>query len=414
MKQTFAQRGRSGLHILKLTLQHFLRDNCREHAAALTFTTLFAVVPMLTVIFTALAAVPSLHHVSGDIQQFIFDNLVPSTGETVQGYLTDFSRQASQLTVVGIGMLFVTAILMLVTIERAFNEIWQVRAPRQGMISFLRYWAVLSLGPFLLGAGFLLSSYLMSLRVLSDTANLVGTVMPGLGVIPFLFTALGFTLLYTTVPNCRVPLRAGLISGVVAAALFELSKRGFGIFVANFGSYQLIYGAFAAFPVFLLWIYLSWLIILFGVELSRGLVLQERVEAGQRHPVLTLLSLLALLQQRHARGEGVREVEAMRVVGRQHQADWSEVSGLLYDLRLIRTTRDGELVLARDLAHLDFLTLYRQLPWPLPTPADVDAYPQEPWLTGLRAQLAVIERGMAERLDIPLGSLLRPAEERPA
>lgn len=411
MKQTFAQRGRSGMHILKLTLRHFLQDNCREHAAALTFTTLFAVVPMLTVVFTALAAVPSLHHVSGDIQQFIFDNLVPSTGETVQHYLADFSRQASQLTVVGIGMLFVTAIMMLVTIERAFNEIWQVRAPRQGMVSFLRYWAVLSLGPFLLGAGFLLSSYLMSLRVLSDTADLVGTVVPGLGVIPFLFTALGFTLLYTTVPNCRVPLRAGLISGVVAAALFELAKRGFGIFVANFGSYQLIYGAFAAFPVFLLWIYLSWLIILFGVELSRGLVLQERVEAGQRHPVLTLLSLLALLQRRHAIGEGVREVEAMRVVGRQHQADWSEVSGLLYDLRLIRTTRDGELVLARDLAHLDLLSLYRQLPWPLPTPADLDAYPQEPWLTGLRAQLAVIERGMAERLDIPLGSLLRPAED---
>ncbi|MEL0028695.1 MAG: YihY family inner membrane protein, partial [Perlucidibaca sp.] len=118
-----------------------MRDNCRQHAAALTYTTLFAVVPMMTVLFTALAAVPTLKHVSGDIQHFIFSNLVPSTGETVQAYLAEFAHQASQLTIVGVIMLFVTAIMMLATIERAFNEIWQVRAPRQGMVSFLRYWA---------------------------------------------------------------------------------------------------------------------------------------------------------------------------------------------------------------------------------------------------------------------------------
>lgn len=407
MKQPMIQRLRAGGHILHMTVRHFLRDNCRQHAAALTFTTLFAVVPMMTVVFTALAAVPSLKHVSGDVQQFIFENLVPSTGETVQAYLAEFSHQASQLTIVGVGMLFVTAIMMLVTVERAFNDIWQVRAPRQGMISFLRYWAVLSLGPFLLGAGFLLSSYLMSLRVLSDTADLVRHVVPGLGLIPLLFTTLGFTLLYTTVPNCRVPFRAGLISGIVAAALFELAKRGFGLFITSFSSYELVYGAFAAFPVFLLWIYLSWMIILFGVELSRGLVLQERIEAGHRHPVLTLLSLLALLQRRHAVGEGVREVEAMRVVGRQHEADWAEVSNLLYTLRLIRTTRDGELVLARDLSQMDFLSLYRQLPWPLPTRADIAAYPAEPWLQPLSGLLTDVEGRMDDQLKRSLDELLR-------
>jgi len=409
--QPVIQRLRSGAHILRLTLQHFLRDDCRQHAAALTYTTLFAVVPMMTVVFTALAAVPSLKHVSGDIQRFIFSNLVPSTGETVQAHLAEFAHQASQLTIVGIIMLFVTAILMLSTIERAFNDIWQVRAPRQGMISFLRYWAVLSLGPFLLGAGFLLSSYLMSLRILSDTADFVSHVIPGLGLVPLFFTALGFTLLYTTVPNCRVPLRAGLISGFVAAALFELAKRCFGLFVTSFSSYELVYGAFAAFPVFLLWIYLSWMIILFGVELSRGIVLQERVEAGQRHPVLTLLSLLALLQRRHEAGEGVREVEAMRVVGRQHEADWGEMSKLLYRLRLIRTTREGDLVLARDLSQMDFLGLYRQLPWPLPTQADIDGYPAEPWLDGLRADLGAVERDMKTHLNQPLDRLLRAGVE---
>lgn len=413
MKQSINQRLRISWRVLYLTVQHFLQDNCRQHAAALTFTTLFAVVPMMTVVFTALAAVPSLKHVSGDIQSFIFKNLVPSTGETVQAYLAEFAHQASQLTIVGVAILFVTAIMMLVTIERAFNDIWQVRAPRQGMISFLRYWAVLSLGPFLLGAGFLLSSYLMSLRVLSDTANLLYTVAPGLGLVPFLFTALGFTLLYTTVPNCRVPVKAGIISGIVAAALFELAKRGFGMFITSFSSYELVYGAFAAFPVFLLWIYLSWMIILFGVELSRGLVLQERVEAGHRHPVLTLLSLLAFLQRRHAVGEAVREVDAMRVVGRQQEADWAEFSRLLYSLRLIRTTREGELVLARDLSQLDFLALYRQLPWPLPTQADIAAYPAEPWLPGLTELLAEVEANMEAHLRQPLDGLLRVADAEP-
>ena len=140
-------------HALRTSVRHFLNDNCRQHAAALTFTTLFAVVPLLTVIFTLLAAIPSLKPISEDIRQFIFSNLVPSSGAQLQTYLGEFSQQASQLTVVGIGILFVTALMMLVTIERAFNEIWQVRAPRQGLISFLRYWAVLSLGPFLLDVG---------------------------------------------------------------------------------------------------------------------------------------------------------------------------------------------------------------------------------------------------------------------
>lgn len=409
MKRSFGQRLQAGTHVLRLTMRHFLQDDCRQHAAALTFTTLFAVVPMMTVIFTALASFPSLKHVSGDIQAFLFENLVPSSGATVQAHLAEFAQQASQLTIAGIIILMVTAIMMLVTIERAFNQIWQVRAARAGTASFLRYWAVLSLGPLLLGAGFILSSYLMSLRVFSDTANLVGTVAPGLALVPFLFTALGFTLLYTTVPNCRVPFRAGLLSGLVAAALFELAKRGFGMFVTSFSSYELVYGAFAAFPVFLLWIYLSWMIILFGVELSRGLVLQERVEAGHRHPVLTLLSLLAFLQRRHIDGEGIREVDAMRVVGRQQEADWAEFSRLLYRLRLIRTTREGELVLARDLSQLDFLTLYRQLPWPLPTAADMAAYPPESWLAGLQALLAPLEQGMDDTLKRPLSQLLASA-----
>lgn len=400
------QRLKQMASILRSTFEHFLQDDCRRHAAALTFTTLFAVVPMMTVVFTALAAIPSLQHVSGDIQGFIFDNLVPTSGAVVRDQLTSFSQQAGQLTIVGIIMLFVTAVMMLVTIEKAFNEIWQVQSARNGLVAFLRYWAVLSLGPFLLGAGFILSSYLMSLKVFSDTAGVVSTVLPGVGLIPVLFTTLGFTLLYTTVPNCRVPWRAGIISGFAAAVLFELAKKGFGFFITSFSSYQLVYGAFAAFPVFLLWIYISWMIILYGVELSRGVALQETFSEGQRHPVLTMLSVLALLHGRHRNGEGVKEVEVMRVVGRQHQADWSSFAKLLDQHKLARTTREGDLVLARDLSDINLLDLLKQLPWQMPLAADFASYPSEPWLANVQAIIAPVEKTMDESLTRSLGQLL--------
>ena len=394
MKRSASQQLSTIGHLLRSTGQHFLRDNCRGHAAALTFTTLFAVVPMMTVVFTALAAVPSLKPVSAEIQQFIFSNLVPSTGEAVQQHLTEFAQQASQLTLVGIGMLFLTAIMMLVTIERAFNEIWQVRAPKQGLISFLRYWAVLSLGPFLLGAGFALSSYLMSLRVLSDTVDMVGTVLPGVGLIPLLFTALGFTLLYMAVPNCRVPWRAGLISGFVAACLFELAKRGFGVFVTSFSSYELVYGAFAAFPVFLLWVYLSWLIILFGVELSRSLVLHDVEARPLQHPMLALMTLLQSLQSRHAEGLGVSETEIMRILQRSSQWGWSQWQEWLYAQRYLVRSADGDFRLARDLNQVDMAQLLPSLPWSLPLADDVlpnDALDRsQPWRAALRHWLTPI------------------------
>ena len=133
--------------------KRFVENRGAGNAAALTYTTLFAVVPMMTVTFAMLSAIPAFKGVGEDIQGFIFNNFVPSTGETVQEYLREFTTQARQLTWFGVGLLAVTAFLMLVTIEKTFNVIWRVRQPRRGMSSFLLYWAILSLGPLLLGAG---------------------------------------------------------------------------------------------------------------------------------------------------------------------------------------------------------------------------------------------------------------------
>ena len=149
-----------------------------------------------------------------------------------------------------------TTLMMLLTIEKAFNVIWRVRQPRRGISSFLLYWAILSLGPLLLGAGFAMSTYITSLSLISGPHALIGarTVLKAM---PLLLSVAAFTLIYAAVPNTRVPLRHALVGGTFTAVLFETAKQLFGLYVSYFPSYQLIYGAFAAVPLFLLWVYLS-------------------------------------------------------------------------------------------------------------------------------------------------------------
>jgi membrane protein len=387
--------------------RHFMHDRCRQHAMELTYTTLFAVVPMMTVTFAILSAVPSLQHISAEIQSFIFKHFIPSTGQVVQEHLADFSRQAGHLTLAGSAMLFVTALMMLFTIEKAFNEIWKVREPRRGVVSFLRYWAVLSLGPLLLGLGFALSSYMMSLQLFSSAAHLVNSMLPGMRLLTWGLTSLGFTLMYVAVPNCRVPLRAAFIGGLFAAFLFEAGKTAFAIFISHFSSYTLVYGAFAVFPVFLLWIYLSWSIILLGVQVSRALTLRRGNVERNRHPVLALMDVLHLFWVRQQRGNTVSDIDVMTVLGEQEEDEWFDFARLLEQQRLIRRTDTGTYVLARDLDAVDFIDFYRQLPWPLPTPDDLDTLQAgEKWAEALRPALGDVHTHLTQALRIPLSTIV--------
>ena len=226
----------------------FREHNGVSSAAALTYTTLFAVVPLMTVTFSVLSAIPFFHGMGGQIQTFIFSNFVPSTGATVQEYLQGFSIQARHLTWVGILALAVTAYLMLLNIEQAFNVIWHVRHSRRGVSSFLLYWAILSLGPLLLGAGFAISTYVASFTLLSGPHPLPGAATL-LRVLPLVCSIAAFTLIYATVPNTRVPMKHALAGGVFAAVLFEAAKQLFSIYVGLFPSYELIYGSATVFAV---------------------------------------------------------------------------------------------------------------------------------------------------------------------
>ena len=149
--------------------KHFIANKGVRNAAALTYTTLFAVVPLMTVTYAMLAAIPSMQGAGDGLQAWVFDNFVPTTGEVVQDYLSGFAAQAKSLTGVGIAMLILTSIMMMKTIENAFNFIWRVNEPRKGLSSFLLYWAVLSLGPILIGLGLVLTSYITSLSLISSS-----------------------------------------------------------------------------------------------------------------------------------------------------------------------------------------------------------------------------------------------------
>lgn len=394
----------------RFLVQRFLVDRGPQSAAALTYTTLFAVVPMMTVTFAMLSAIPAFQGVGEQIQMYIFSNFIPSTGATIQEYLVAFTNQARQLTWFGVGFLMATALMMMLTIEKAFNLIWRVRQPRRGMSSFLLYWAILSLGPLLLGAGFAMSTYIASLSLLSGPYALLGAGTM-LKLMPLLLSVAAFTLIYAAVPNTRVPLRHALAGGLFTAVLFEAAKQVFGLYVSYFPSYQLIYGAFAAVPLFLLWIYLSWMIVLFGAELVCGLSSSQQWRRQPAPRLLVMLALLRIFYQHQQKGRAVRLVDAHRNGWMLPEDEWDEILEFFERERLVCRTGASGWVMSRDLHHYSFDQLLRRNPWPL---SDLQMLPEqvdEPWYPALRQAMASLQN---ERSKLFGGSVADWLQAEPA
>ncbi len=224
--------------------------------------------PLVAVVFGSLSMFPVFGGWAEALQEFIYRNFVPAAGDVIFAHLERFAGSAGELTAVGLAALVVSALLLLATIEEAFNDVWHVHKGRSLSQRVLAYWTVLTLGPLLMGASLSVTSYLFSFSLAPDQMMLAKAQSMFLRLLPFVFEVLAFTLLYLVVPNRSVRPRVALLGGVVAALLFEATKRGFALFVLNYTSYQIIYGALAAIPIFLIWIYLSWLVILVGAEFA--------------------------------------------------------------------------------------------------------------------------------------------------
>ncbi|WP_432473125.1 virulence factor BrkB family protein [Amphritea sp. HPY] len=385
--------------------RQFINNKGVLNASALTYTTLFAVVPLMTVSYAMLAAIPSFQGAGGQLQGWIFENFVPATGAVVQDYLSDFAAQARKLTAVGLVFLFVTSIMMMKNIEGAFNRVWRVSEPRKGLSSFLLYWAILSLGPILIGIGLLVTSYIASLSLVTSATELVGKGRM-LSVLPMLMSAAAFTLLYAAVPNCRVPFKSALIGGLVVAILFETAKRGFALFVTQFPSYELIYGAFAAVPLFLAWIFISWTIILLGAELTRALTVYRERQTGRTNSHMhTLVAILYRLWQAQQQGETLDDKRLLREVEGLDQSGWDQYVQLLMQPSIVRRTDQGEYLLARDLGAFTLEQLNAELPWPLPEAGGVDSI--TPWQRELNSRLQQVSVSRRSALEMTLENLFQ-------
>ncbi len=246
------------------------KEQLQVVAGYLSYVSLMSLVPMMVVALSVATAFPIFADIHHSVEQFVYNNFVPTASDVVQQYLSSFVDNASKMSAVAISFLFVAALLLISSIDKTFNNIWQVTKKRRLITSFSMYWMILTLGPILVGASIAISSYIVSLVSLGvdDSFGITNTFFR---MIPLLSSMAAFILLYMLVPNKAVPFKYAFSGALVAAILFEFAKKIFAVYLTAFPSYQAIYGALAIVPILFLWVYLSWLIVLGGAVITVSL-----------------------------------------------------------------------------------------------------------------------------------------------
>ena len=275
--QKTTELGLAFSHYLMARMKH---DRVNVNAGYLAYITLLSIVPMLAVLLSILSSFSVFADVGVVIQKFIINNFVPASGDAVHNALQEFVANTGKMTAVGSGFLFIAAMMLISNIDKNLNYIWRVKAKRRPVHSFSMYWMVLTLGPILVGASIAATSYVTSLTLLQNetVSGLYNFVIRKLPLILSFFTFFG---LYLLVPNKKVNFSHAAAGSLVAALLFELSKKGFAAYITQFPSYQLIYGALAAIPILFVWVYLCWLIVLVGAEVTAALGEREQWSEAQ-------------------------------------------------------------------------------------------------------------------------------------
>jgi membrane protein len=254
------------LHYIHYLVKRVNHDRLTVNAGYMAYITLLSLVPLTTVLLTALSRIPTFAGAGDQIQDFIFRNFVPAAGEAVQSMFTVFIANTTKMTTIGLAFLFVAALLLISSIDSNLNYIWRSKKKRARVYSFSLYWTVLTLGPIFVGASIVVSSYITGLRIISDDA-----INFFYQALPILFSFSAFFGLYMFVPNLKVRVTHALTGALIAGILFEVSKKGFAIYITQFPTYELIYGALSAVPILFVWVYLCWFIVLVGAEITASL-----------------------------------------------------------------------------------------------------------------------------------------------
>jgi membrane protein len=360
----------------RYVFRRFFRDGCFAASGALSYATLVSLVPLGVIALSALSAIPILSAVRDKLFAALFRYFVPAVGEQAAAWVHTFTESAMQSTAIGIAGIAATGVLLLVTVEDQLNLIWRVSASRPWVQRVLAYWTLITLGPVLLGVSMSLSTYfeLMAQHggLGQRAAELIisSSTFHGLArATPPLLEFAAFTLLYCVIPNCAVRWRDGARGALIATVAIEILKVGFSIYIGAVSYYRTVYGTLATIPIFLLWMYISWMAVLLGAVVAAALPnwrIDERVgdlPAGGVRLGFSLALIAALARaQRHGETRSTPALAAdfgiATTVIDEHMKPLAEAG-------FVAQTQSGSWVLAWDPASATLRDLYEALRLPL-------------------------------------------------
>ena len=386
-------------------LKHFSEDRCFDEAASLGYTSLLALVPLLAVIFGIVSAFPVFSEWSEQLQGFIVVNLLPSASSQVGEYLNTFLDSASGLTLPGTVFLIITALLLMFRIEQAFNRVWRVDRARTVTNRIVMYWAVLTLGPLLIGA-----AIAMSVKNIFGTWSLDGVIAPAWhqgGI--FFLSWMVFTLIFVLVPNRRVPFRDALIGALLSALLFELAKTGFVAFISN-ANYTVIYGALATIPIFLMWLYMIWIVALLGASLAASLTTFADSERAQgewpaRLDFQLAYRIVGHLWRAQRNGENLSDVQLLGLEPSNNERHLQHLLHQLEEANIAARDEEGDWRLSRDLEDLTLAKLYCSGSFHLPMPR-LEAVPIDTsWDHAFAGVMQEVQEQGLTRMERPLRAM---------
>ncbi len=394
-------RARAGT-FARFMAKRFLDDRLFQAAAALAYTTVFALVPLAMVVFGVLSVFPVFERWSTELSTYIFSNFVPAAASAVEAKITEFSQAAKGLTAAGVVALLISLLITLNSVEATFNRIWRVPSARPQLGRFLIYWTVLTLGAIVAAASLAMSAQFFALPIFETTQGRVLQHL-ALGVAPVIIEFAAITTIYRVVPHRTVKLRHAMAGALLATLLLELIKWGLGLYFASFQSYQRIYGAIAAAPILLLWIYLCWIAILLGASLASTLAAFRYQPAAMRLPlgfeIYGLLRLLGRFDQARREGKGLHSDQMLELEPMLTDSLVQHILAQLTDIKLLRRTEDGEWLLARDLDDMTLAELYEACQLRIPV--------AEAHLPCQDDALGLAARGALDELRIPLRVALK-------
>ena len=410
------------LHFSRYILHRFSRDGCFAAAGALSYTTLVSLVPLGVIAFGILSVFPNFAEVRQELLALVFRNFVPQIGEQAAWWFTHFADSAAQATALGIIGIAATGILLLATVEDQLNALWRVTRPRPWAQRVVAYWTLMTLGPLLVGMSLTLSTYLdnaarragLDPQAIEQLTNFWQHALARL--VPFVLELAACTLLYCVIPNRSVRWRDGVIGAAVASLAIEALKIGFAFYIGAMSSYQTVYGALAAIPIFLLWMYVSWMAVLLGAVVAANRPtwrIDERfvhLSSGGLRLGFSL-ALIAALARAQRRGASSHRTELASQLGVASLVVDEHLEALV-ETGFAAATQDGGWLLSRNPESASLHDLCRALG--LPLSGGWLARPESPWQRQVAPAMARIVKAEATALRVSLATLLADIEAPPA